>query len=245
MATVVITALLLLVTVTIITEGSTAIKNCCNVAVGDHYFSINKNSSQVYTVIDLCGRRTTVQGYCDTVTDGGGWLVIQRRKDGSIDFVRFWWEYEMGFGYLRGEFWYGLHAIHCLTNQGQWELRIDYTFPNGTNDYLSYSSFRVGPATEQYPLTISGYSGVTTDPFSVLNGMKFTTRDRDNDHWNSHNCAAYYQDNGFRGGWWYKNCSPMHPTHSYNNKYTVYLNGQWHPLSFIEIKIRPKNCNKI
>ena len=23
-------------------------------------------------------------------------------------------------------FWYRLKAIHCLTNQGQWELRIDY-----------------------------------------------------------------------------------------------------------------------
>jgi len=104
MTAVTITTLLLLVTVTIIIEGSTAIKNCCSVAVGDHYFSINKNSSQVYTITDLFGQGTTVQGYCDTVTDGGGWLVIQRRKDGSEDFNRFWWEYEIGFGDLRGEF---------------------------------------------------------------------------------------------------------------------------------------------
>ena len=233
----------LLVTVTIITEGSTAIKNYCNVVVGDHYFSINKNSSQVYTSIDLYGQGTAVQGYCDTVTDGGGWLVIQRRKDGSEDFNRFWWEYEIGFGDLRGEFWYGLHAIHCLTNQGQWELRIDYIFPNGTNGYLSYSNFRVGPATEQYPLTISGYQGINGDTLAYNNGSKFTAKDNDNNkHGKGRNCAVSYVD-GNAGGWWYRYCSFMYPNHRYQNRYGIYLNGKCISLSFVEIKIRPINCN--
>ena len=141
----------------VVVADASAIKNCCNVAVKDYYFSVNKSSSGVYTIIDLCGQGTTVQGYCDTVTDGGGWLVIQRRKDGSEDFNRFWWEYEMGFGSVTGEFWYGLQAIHCLTNLVQSEMHIDFTFSNGTKGYLSYSNFRVGPATEQYPLIISSY----------------------------------------------------------------------------------------
>ena len=25
----------------------------------------------------------------------------------------------------------GLHSIHCLTSQGDWELRIDYQLKNG------------------------------------------------------------------------------------------------------------------
>jgi len=125
--------------------------------------------------------------YCDTTSGGGGWLVIQRRQDGSVDFNRDWVDYEDGFGSLTGEFWFGLRGIHIVTNQGQWELRIDYTFSNGTKAYLSYSNFRIGPATEQYPLTISGFDGVTSDPIVPSGGpwsihdMKFTTRDRDND----------------------------------------------------------------
>ena len=43
---------------------------------------------------------------CDMVTDGGGWLVIQRRlPKGKVNFVRKWDDYENGFGDLEGEFW--------------------------------------------------------------------------------------------------------------------------------------------
>ena len=225
--------------------NGSSIKNCCNVAVKHHYFSINKNSSGVYNIIDFCQQGTTVQGYCDTLTDGGGWLVIQRRKDGSENFHRFWWEYEMGFGSLTGEFWFGLNALHCLTSQGQWELRIDLKLTNGTIIYLPYNKFAVGPATEQYPLTISGFTGYTTDPLkssltltshhAVLNTMKFTTRDQDNDHSTS-NCAT------IRGGWWHNRCADIFPNIHYKHKYAIWLNGQWHSLTFIEMKIRPENC---
>jgi len=70
----------------------------------------------------------------------------------------------MGFGSGTREFWYGVQAIHCLTNP---EVRTDFTFSNGTKGYLSYSNFRVGPVTEQYPLAILGYDGVTPDPLYI------------------------------------------------------------------------------
>ena len=229
--------------------------SCCKVTSNAFKFSVSPPKSRVYNITKFCGDCGTVaEGYCDAITAGGGWLVIQRRQDGSEDFDRDWMDYEEGFGNLTGEFWYGLKSMHCLTHQGQWEMRIDYEITNGTKGYLSYSDFRVGPVTEQYPLTISGFSGPSyapvTDPFgrtlwginTVLNGSKFTTRDRDNDMWIDRNCAV---DNwaGFNGGgWWYRGCSAIKINNLYENRRTINLNGEWLRLPFVEMKIRPKTC---
>ena len=122
------------------------IKSCCCLGYNNTHFNVK--SSGVYTIANFCGVKcSNTRAYCDTTSGGGGWLVVQRRQDGSVDFNRDWVDYEDGFGSLTGEFWYGLRPLHCLTSQGQWEMHIDLTFSNGTKSYLLYSSFRVGPAT--------------------------------------------------------------------------------------------------
>ena len=216
--------------------------SCCEVKSNGFKFSIPLKS-RVYNITNFCGDcEAAAEGYCDAVTNGGGWLVVQRRQDGSVDFNRGWVEYEEGFGSLTGEFWYGLRPLHCLTNQGQWQLHIDFTFTNGTKSYLSYKSFSVGSANSQYQLSISGFTGVTTDPFSThsLNGMKFSTKDRDNDKSGRH--CAVNGDGKNSGGWWYNHCSHIHVNHQYKHRYSIILNGALHSLSFIEIKIKPISC---
>ena len=169
-------------------------------------------------------------------------------KGGSVDFNRGWTDYEEGFGSLTGEFWYGLRPLNCLTNQGQWQLRIDFTFTNGTKSYLSYNKFSVGPANSQYQLSISGFTGITTDPFNSghpINGMKFTTKDRDNDRRSNGNCAVNGHG-GNDGGWWYNSCAHILLNYQYKNtkSYSLYLNREFLDLPpFIEMKIKPITCN--
>ena len=226
-----------------IVDGCPMVNSCCQINVSNNAFKFSVPKSGVYNISNFCGDcREVAEGYCDGTTAGGGWLVIQRRQDGTVEFNRGWVDYEDGFGSLTGEFWYGLTPLHCLTNQGQWEMRIDFTLTNGTKSYLSYSSFKVGPASSNYQLSISGYKGnASIDFFSShpLNGMPFTTKDRDNDKWNR-NCAANTVV-GNAGGWWYNACSHLFINNQYKSVYGVKL-GSWNSLSFTEMKVRPVNC---
>ena len=136
-------------------------------------------------------------------TDGGGWTVFQRRKDGSVDFYRNWTDYEEGFGDLNGEFWLGLSKIHCLTQDGtDYTLRVDLEdFENETR-YAKYPTFNIGNSTTDYTITVGGYCGdagdsMTSSGYGYVNGMKFSTKDRDNDiHLDpTSNCAVTYSKN--------------------------------------------------
>ncbi|KFW75907.1 Angiopoietin-2, partial [Manacus vitellinus] len=78
---------------------------------------------------------------CPCVPAGGGWTVIQRRQDGSVDFNRTWSEYRDGFGALSGEFWLGNDHIHRLTSQGDYSLRIDLEDWNNKHKHAFYQLF--------------------------------------------------------------------------------------------------------
>ncbi|XP_059142266.1 fibroleukin-like [Physella acuta] len=145
---------------------------------------------------------------CDTKTDAGGWIVIQRRVNGDIDFERGWNDYKNGFGSVTSDYWLGNDWISVLTAMGYNELRFDMTYKQ-INYYAVYRNFRVENEAGFYKTTYTFYGGNATDNFSYQNGMKFTTTDRDNDL-DSGNCAQR-----FSGGWWYKDC------------FTVNVNGRW------------------
>ena len=146
---------------------------------------------------------------CDMTTNGGGWVVFQRRIDASVDFHRNWAEYKNGFGDLNGNFWLGLKKLHLLAGPGKRAiLRIDLKHINWPYMiYAEYSTFEIANEADMYRLKVEGYSGNATDSLAdhtkshhVMNGQRFSTKDKDNDHF-SGNCADH-----FKGGWWFNSC---------------------------------------
>ena len=196
-----------------------------------------KNSGG-YTIIIHNTKQLRV--YCDQDTDGGGWLVIQRRQDGSVDFYRDWFDYQEGFGDISGEFWLGNDNINLLTRKKQ-ELRVDLIDFEGNTTYAKYSSFAVGSTSENYKLTIGGYSGTAGDAMPTHNGMEFSTRDRDNDRY-SGSCAVLY-----KGSWWYNHCYTANLNGIFYNNATHDNTGiRWQQfkgpesLKAVEMKVRPR-----
>ena len=142
-------------------------------------------------------------------------MVFQRRMDGTEDFYRGWADYVKGFGDLNGEFWLGLNKIHRLTNGSNTTaaLRVDLEDFEGDKRYAKYSTFQVLDSSRKYQLKVSGYSGDAGNSLSYHSGMKFSTKNQDNDInviRSNTNCANLY-----KGAWWYTNC------HNSN------LNGQY------------------
>ena len=101
-----------------------------------------------------------IGAFCDQTTAGGGWLVFQKRLDGSVDFYRGWVEYKRGFGSMTGEFWLGLDEIHRLTSSGTHKLRVDLEDFRGNTYYAEYDFFKVGSEAEKYELILGNYSGL-------------------------------------------------------------------------------------
>ncbi|TMW46103.1 hypothetical protein DOY81_008817 [Sarcophaga bullata] len=139
---------------------------------------------------------------CNNSVDGGGWTVIQRRINGSVDFYRDWSEYKSGFGNMDGEFFIGLEKLHALTAALKpVELLIHLQDFDDVVKYAKYDDFQVGNETENYKLIkVGSYTGNAGDSFSQHVGYDFSTRDRDNDG-SIANCAKV-----FKAAWWYRNC---------------------------------------
>lgn len=165
------------------------------------------NKDGIYTIYP--NGKDPVKVYC--IVDGNKkWTVIQRRMDGSVNFDRKWSEYKLGFGSINGEYWLGNDNIHLISSNGHHEISFYLGVSAQQFGYANYSTFSVGDERSKYKLTITGYSGNTSDsmdktgnPDGVHNGQKFSTLDQDNDS-ASGNCTSGYHNGN--GGWWYNNC---------------------------------------
>uniref|UniRef100_A0A8C5KNE6 Fibrinogen C-terminal domain-containing protein n=1 Tax=Jaculus jaculus TaxID=51337 RepID=A0A8C5KNE6_JACJA len=152
----------------------------------------------------------TLPVFCDMDTAGGGWLVFQRRQDGSVDFYRSWASYKAGFGNQESEFWLGNENLHQLTLKGTWNLRVELEDFNGDLTFAQYATFRVLGEEDQYQLVVGKFlEGTAGDSLSSHNEGYFSTYDADHDS-SGGNCAVTVH-----GAWWYKAC------------YAANLNGRY------------------
>uniref|UniRef100_A0A671QX72 Uncharacterized LOC107696253 n=1 Tax=Sinocyclocheilus anshuiensis TaxID=1608454 RepID=A0A671QX72_9TELE len=197
--------------------------------------------------------------FCDMESSGGGWTLIQHRFDGSTSFNRTWDEYKNGFGKLIGEFWLGNDKIHLLTKAKNMSLRIEIEDFEGIREYAHYDHFYVANESQQYRLSIGGYSGTAGNAMQFSKKYNhdqklFTTPDRDNDQYPSGNCGAYYSS-----GWWFDACMSANLNgRYYQSKYKGVRNGifwgTWHNITMeyyptndrqsfktVKMMIRPKN----
>ena len=122
------------------------------------------------------------------------------------------------FSSFRRIFWLGLEKMHQLTSSSKWRLKVRVKWDKnlggsadsrvGTYGESEWDDFKVGSEATNYQLGIGNQLrknnfGVR-DPFHSddLNGMQFSTQDRDHDKGgDGYNCASIQH-----GGWWHRYC---------------------------------------
>ncbi|XP_066934896.1 microfibril-associated glycoprotein 4-like [Clytia hemisphaerica] len=199
--------------------------------------------------INFNGYRQKV--FCDMTTEGGGWIVMQKRFDGSVDFNRDWESYKKGFGDVYGEHWLGNEFVHRYTDRflkvGQEvEMIAEATGFDGLKASVKYSPFFLAPEAAKY-----NFGGFNCQGRSVCvswgetSAKSFSTKDQDNDL-SGMNCAEYY-----RAGWWFNACASVNFNGPYSQTSVLQVQGQgitwdtfydqYTALKTTEMKIRRKS----
>nr|KAF6400277.1 angiopoietin like 4 [Rousettus aegyptiacus] len=133
----------------------------------------------------------------------GGWTIIQRRQDGSVDFNQPWEAYKAGFGDPQGEFWLGLEKVHLILGGRGGRLAVQLQDWEGNAESLQFPVHLGGEDTAyslQLTAPVASKLGATTVMPSGLS-LPFSTWDQDHDLRGDKNCAK-----SLSGGWWFGTC---------------------------------------
>mgnify|MGYP005984087179 FL=1 len=129
--------------------------------------------------------------------------------------------------------------------------------------YANYKQFSVAGELEGYALkTVGGFSGTAENGLRYHAGMKFTTKDKDQDpyvhdtgncaqsfskwSWNSTvlvNCDGTDGDYFIAGAWWYNQCHESQLTGVYTEKTDKYKGVRWREKYYLKkarMLIRPQ-----
>ena len=168
---------------------------------------------------------------CDQETLDGGWIMYQRRVDGTLNFTRYWDEYKNGFGNNGDnttELWLGNEKVYQLLQSFGNKvvtLRIEAEAFDGKR--CSIESYNFTMSNEAALYSIDWDSSRVYGPNQVMNLMiarawnnhknhAFRTLDKPKDRFNLRRCVQLY-----KGGWWYVGTCIY-----------VFLNGEYinHPI---------------
>ncbi|XP_071835670.1 ficolin-1-A-like [Apostichopus japonicus] len=203
-----------------------------------YWYDAGNTTNGIYTIKPTNWSGASFDVSCN-MTDGGGWTVFQRRVNGSVDFNRTWISYKGGFGDVSHEFWLGNEKLYHLTNQGNYQLRVDFVNRSGNPFYAKFDRFRINNESDNYRLSrIGKYSGNAggSGGFGSRLNYSFSTSDKNNG-----GCSDDYHC-----GWWFRECR----TRSLNGDYHAALNVRsgvsWYRQSdyydnieYTEMKIKP------
>ncbi|XP_071837076.1 microfibril-associated glycoprotein 4-like [Apostichopus japonicus] len=232
-------------------------KTCLQLTNCQDVYTAGINESGIYTIKPTGWPGSPFPVYCN-MADGGGWTVFQRRVNGSVDFYRNWTSYKEGFGQIVHEFWMGNDKLYYITNQDNYQIRIDLVDREGTPYFAEYDLFRINDENDKYRLSAVGTHSGTAEVLNTVhneNALKyqfnssFSTYDQDNDKAATVHCTVNKQ-----GAWWHSNCcrsnlngnyfaSVIPSTKSCCGSHSSIcwnkLPGPDHNIKYTEMKIRP------
>ena len=174
-------------------------------------FTISTGKDGPHTIYPGTATLPNMNVSCDQTTDGGGWIIYQRRFNGSVNFARGWVPYKNGFGDYgdhTAETWLGnekLFQMQQAYGSIKVNLRIEATSFDGDSCFATCYGFKMKSETEDYKITWNTVNASIPGMESDLDKHKdiaFKANDR---YRGTDTCVVQYT-----GAWWFHTCASFY-----------------------------------